>query len=336
MKRLWLLALLVAWPLQAQERLRVATYNLGLGRDGPGLLLKDILDKDDDILARAEIIAAVSPDILLLTGFDNDYQAQALSRFNALNGLGYPYIFAPLGNGGLDSGLDINGNGRLHDSNDAWGFGDFEGSKGMALLSRFPIRGARRFDHLLWKDFGPAPLAPDGTRFFTDWPRLRLASHSLWDVDISTPTGPLHILAAHPTPPVFDGPEDANGLRNQAEISFLNRYLSGEPFTDDSGQTAPVTAEPVVLLADLNADPARGDSLKRALRRLLTHPRLQPMPPRDTVQWASTGPMQVDYVLPDARLIVLGSGVFGPEHEALLRRAGTRHRLIWADIAPAN
>ncbi len=332
MNPLWLVLLLVAAPLAAQEPVRVATFNVGLGRDGPGLLLKDILEQDPDILALAEIIATVSPDILLLTGFDNDYQTRALAGFNALAGLGYPYVFAPLGNAGLDSGLDINGNGRLRDWNDAWGFGRFEGSKGMALLSRFPIQSSRRFEHLLWQSFGPEPRTANDTAFFAQWPRLRLASHSLWDVEITLPTGPLHILAAHPTPPVFDGEEDANGLRNQAEIMFLNRYLSGEAFTDDSGLTAPLSSAPILLLADLNADPARGDSLKQALRQLLAHPRLQPMPAQNTVAWERTGRMQVDYVLPDAALTMLGFGVFWPENTALIDTAQSRHRLVWADI----
>ncbi len=333
MKWLWLLAALIAWPLAAQERLRLATYNVGLGRDGPGLLLKDILDQDDDILALAKIIASINPDILLLTGFDNDYEAQALSHFNALTGLGYPFIYAPLGNGGRQSGLDINNNGRLRDWNDAWGFGRFEGSGGMALLSRYPIASARQFDNLEWQDFGPPPLAENGAPFFPNWPVLRLASHSLWDVEITLPRGPLHILAAHPTPPVFDGEEDANGLRNQAEITYLNRYLSGEAFTDDAGANASLPPTPVVLLADLNADPTRGDSRKQALQQLLAHPRLQPMPARDTVEWQATGPLQVDYVLPDAGLEVLESGVYWPADSALLGAAGTAHRLIWADIA---
>ncbi len=332
MIRFWLLVLLIAGPLAAQDHLRVATYNTGLGRDGPGLLLKDILDRDADILAIAEIISGANPDILLLTGFDTDFQTLALTRFNALDGLGFPFVFAPLGNAGLVSGLDINGNGRLRDWNDAWGFGRFEGSEGMALLSRFPIQSTRSFDHLLWQSFGPAPLAADGTAFFAHWPQLRLASHSLWDIEITVPNGPLHILAAHPTPPVFDGEEDANGLRNQAEIAFLNRYLSAEPFTDDHGLMAALPGTPVILLADLNADPTRGESLKTALHRLLTHPRLQAVPSMETVDWQATGRLQVDYVLPDKALKMLDFGVFWPEDTTLLDAAQTRHRLIWVDI----
>ena len=337
-KALWLaLAVFMqGQPVAAQNRLRVATYNLGLGRDGPGVLLKDILEQKPDVMALAGIISRNAPDVILLTGFDNDYQNLALRQFNALAGLQFPFIFAPLGNEGSDSGLDINGNGRLRDWNDAWGFGRFEGSKGMALLSRYPIGKSRVFNRLLWQDFGPNPQAPDAAPYYPAalWSQLRLAAHSLWDVEILAPSLPFHILAAHPTPPVFDGPENANGLRNAAEISFLNRYLSGEAFQDDSGQFAPLAEVPVVVLADLNAALDQGSSLKPALRGLLAHPRLHPMRAHPTVDWDSTGKMQVDYVLPDHALTVLDTGVFWPEASPLLEAAKTRHRLIWVDIGP--
>ena len=103
----------------AQETLRVATYNVGLGRDGPGLLLKDIQDRDPDILAIAQIIAQVSPDILLLTDFDNDYRNIALGALQSLladqSAGRFDYAFATGGNAGLPSGLDLNGNGHQGD-----------------------------------------------------------------------------------------------------------------------------------------------------------------------------------------------------------------------------
>jgi hypothetical protein len=335
MLRLALALCFLGAPLVAQTQLRVATYNLGLGRDGPGLLLGDILKQKPEILALAATISTADPDIILLTGFDNDYQNIALQRFNTLEGLRFPFLFAPLGNEGAPSGLDINGNGRLQDWNDAWGYGRFEGHKAMALLSRYPIGKTRVFNRLLWQDFGPNPQAPHGAPFYPPalWPQLRLAAHSLWDVEILAPDFPLHILAAHPTPPVFDGPENANGLRNAAEISFLNRYLDGEAFQDDSGQTAPLATEPVVLLADLNADPAQGDSLKPALRTLLAHSRLQDPIDQPTVDWPAVGRLRVDYVLPDARLTIRGAGVIWPEEQATPPLDPTRHKLVWANIA---
>ncbi len=335
---LWLVIALCAIgpPLAAQTQLRVATYNLGLGRDGPGLLLKDILAQKPDILALAQTIHSTNPDVILLTGFDNDYQNFALQQFNALEGLQFPFLFAPLGNEGLQSGLDINGNGRLRDWNDAWGFGRFEGSKAMALLSRYPIGETRVFNHILWQDFGPNPHAPQAGPFYPPalWPQLRLAAHSLWDVEVLAPSLTLHIIAAHPSPPVFDGPENANGLRNAAEIGFLSQYLSGARVQDDSGRTAPLAAGPVVLLADLNADPDKGDSLKPALRALLAHPRLQDPVSQPTVDWPTTGKLRVDYVLPDARLTVHNAGVVWPENTDEPDPTASRHRLVWADISP--
>ena len=36
----------------------------------------------------------------------------------------------------------------------------------------------------------------------------------------------VHFLVSHPTPPVFDGPEDRNGTRNFDEIRFWADYIS--------------------------------------------------------------------------------------------------------------
>jgi len=345
MTRLCALLLLLALPLHAQERLRLATFNVGLGRDGPGLLLKDILDRDADIVALAQIIGQAAPDVLLLTNFDSDFQNIALGRFMALiraeTGIDYRYLFAPLGNAGLGSGLDLNRNNRLGDWADNWGFGRFEGASGMALLSRYPLGDARVFDRLKWQQFGPAPTIEGGAGFYPVdvWPRLKLASHSLWDVQLILPNTALRLLAAHPTPPVFDGAENANGLRNAAEISFFTRYIGGEPFTDDADESAPLTSQNFVIIADLNADPNDGEGLKPALNALLQHPRLQdPKPQSDgasqnTVAWESAGNMRVDYVLPSAGLTVTGAGVFWPVNSPLLATAKARHRLVWVDIA---
>ena len=49
---------------------------------------------------------------------------------------------------------------------------------------------------------------------------LRLSSKNHVDVPVEVNGEIVHILAAHPTPPVFDGPEDRNGLRNHDEIRF--------------------------------------------------------------------------------------------------------------------
>src|SRR3546814_4260489 len=116
----------------------------------------------------------------------------------------------------------------------------------MLLLSRYPIdaNSVRSFQHFRWADM-PDALAPKnpatGTAYYPDavWQQLRLSSKSHWDVPIQTPLGVVHFLISHPTPPVFDGAENRNGLRNHDEIRLWAEYLSGAAIDwlyDDSGR----------------------------------------------------------------------------------------------------
>ena len=196
-------------------------------------------------------------------------------------GLDYPHRFAAEPNTGVPSGFDLDGDGRTMGRGDALGFGRFPGQYGMAILSRFPLGPARTFRTLPWAALPGAepPRNPDGTPYWPDevWRALPLSSKSHWDVTVALPDGrALHLLASHPTPPVFDGPEDRNGLRNAAEIGFWADYLDGTAFADDSGSAAPLAPEAVVVvLGDMNLDPEDGDGRREAIRRLLDHPRLQ-------------------------------------------------------------
>jgi hypothetical protein len=164
--------------------------------------------------------------------------------------------------------------------------------------------------------------------------------------------GRLHLLAYHATPPVFDGPEDRNGLRNRDETRFWGVYLDGVL------AHAPPDA-PVVVMGNANLDPAGGDGISDAMATFLTHPRLQDPRPTsagattggfrapaiaaaDTVAWDAEnepGNLRVSYVLPDARLAVRDHGVVWPAPgelaDALLGmdgRAASRHRLVWVDV----
>ncbi len=220
---------------------------------------------------------------------DHDPAGVALDRFAALlaggvaglPGLDYPYRFADQPNTGVPSGHDLDGDGRTMGPGDALGYGRFPGQYGMALLSRFPLGPARTFRTLPWSALPGAepPRRPDGTPFWPDavWRALPLSSKSHWDVTVRPSAGPpLHLLASHPTPPVFDGPEDRNGLRNAAEIGFWTAWLAGAALPDDSGGAAPLPAEAaVIVLGDLNLDPADGDGRRAAIRALLADPRLQ-------------------------------------------------------------
>ena len=167
--------------------------------------------------------------------------------------------------------------------------------------------------------------------------------------------------------PVFDGPEDRNGLRNHDEIAFFNRYLSGVPLRDDDGREAAFEGGPFVLMGTLNADPIDGAARREALLELLAHPEVQDPRPTskgavaaalaqgganvthlgpaaaDTADWRDEdgpGNMRVDYVLPSAGLEVQDAGVFWPapraEGYALVgdgaERVSSDHRLVWVDI----
>jgi hypothetical protein len=71
---------------------------------------------------------------------------------------------------------------------------------------------------------------------------FRLSSKSHWDLPMRIDKETVHFLVSHPTPPVFDGPEDRNGTRNHDEIRFWADYNSGgsraEYIYDDGGGTA--------------------------------------------------------------------------------------------------
>ena len=177
------------WPLAtAADVLRIATYAAPLTRDGPGLLLRDILRGDDpQVTAHAAIIAQADPDLLVLTDFDYDLDSIALRAFAALFDPPYPYLFAARPNTGMPMGQDIDRNGRLGEPRDAQGYGLFNGQGGMAILSRLPIDagGVTDLSALLWRDLPGADLPVlDGGPFFAPavLDVLRLSTTGHWIV----------------------------------------------------------------------------------------------------------------------------------------------------------
>lgn len=176
----------------------------------------------------------------------------------------------------------------------------------------------------------------------------------------------VHLLLSHPTPPVFDGPEDRNGRRNHDEVRFWVRYLDGELFTDDAGNNAALPhGAAFVVLGDLNADPFDGDHFGDAINRLVGHPRINHRktpssdgalqadahdagintrhrghPGYDTGDFADAPPrgpgnLRIDYALPSANLRLLDAGVFWPTPDSpLARLAGASdHHLVWVDLS---
>ena len=136
----------------------LATYDAGLSAKGPGLLLRDIASAGSPrLMATLALLTQVSPDILLLGGFDYDYYLTALSglrdRLQA-RGLDYPFVFAKRPNAGMATHLDLDGDGRKCGTRDAQGFGQFAGAGGLVILSKFPIvsEQAHDFSAVLWAD----------------------------------------------------------------------------------------------------------------------------------------------------------------------------------------
>ena len=338
------------------EPIRLATYDPGLSRDGPGLLLRDIRRGEAQASDAARIIAHAAPDILLLTGFDHDSQGVALAAFATLlrdpGGPDYPHLLTLPSNAGLASGLDLDGDGREGAARDAQGYGRFTGDGAMALLSRFPAEPVRDLTPMLWRDLpGATQPVSNGAPFPSEAAQAarRLSSTGHWVLRLRTPDGPLTLMGFAATPPVFDGPEDLNGLRNRDEIRAWQRLMDGDLGAPPS--------PPFAILGLANLDPADGAGRRAAMRDLLGDPRLiDPRPASaggrahadadhagdpglDTADWdaAPDGPgnLRVDYILPSrAGLSVIEAGVVWPEGGEIAEIAAraSAHRLVWVDV----
>ena len=357
--------------------MRFATFNASLNRNAAGQLVTDLsTGTNAQARAVAEVIQRSAPDVLLVNEFDYypDGQAAELFRDNYLavsqNGAppaDYPYYFVAPSNTGLPSGFDLNNDGTVGGGDDAFGFGLFPGQYGLVVYSKYPIAtdDVRTFQHFLWKDMPGAKL-PDNpaTSAPADWysPQeqavFRLSSKSHWDVPITIASNKtVHFLVSHPTPPVFDGPEDRNGTRNFDEIRFWADYVGNQARSsyiyDDAGVYGGLhRGAKFVIAGDQNSDPFDGDSIDGAAQQLLDHPRIdsrvvpesagaleaaalqggnnvgQLSPAQqDTADFADTGTnpgnLRADYVLPSRGLKVLDSAVFWPvQADPLFRLTG--------------
>ncbi|WP_295364377.1 endonuclease/exonuclease/phosphatase family protein [Arenimonas sp.] len=363
--------------------LRVATFNTSLYSPEAGGLVARLEAGDERARKIAAVIQRQRPDVLLLNEFDYDPEGRAADLF-ARDYLGvgqfgeqaiaYPHrYFAPV-NTGVPSGLDLDRNGVVategrERGNDAWGYGLHPGQYGMLVLSMHPIdeASARTFQLLRWSTMprARAPVDPaTGEPWYTPevWSQLRLSSKSHWDLPVRTPLGTVHLLAAHPTPPVFDGPERRNAARNHDEIRLWAEYVSegDKPWLcDDNGRCGGLPAgERFVIVGDYNADPADGGSLPGTIQQLLEHPRVlrhasprsegalaaadgpgnaghRSSPAHDTAQFGRNGNYRVDYVLPSVGFTVQDSGVFwpAPGQPGAEWLDATDHRMVWLDLA---
>jgi Endonuclease/Exonuclease/phosphatase family len=383
------LALLIgSIPLSAAagkpEPVRFATFNASLNRFNAGDLANDLADGSNvQAGVIAEIIQLARPDVLLINEFDYDPVAVDLFRDNYLevsqNGaapIEYPYAFVAPSNTGIPSGFDLNNDGVIGGGDDAFGFGFFPGQYGLVVYSKYPIGDVRTFQHFLWKDM-PGALLPVDPATGDSWYSedelevFRLSSKSHWDVEIDAGGAkPVHFLVSHPTPPVFDGPEDRNGTRNHDEIRFWADYISpgrSNYIYDDEGTFGGIQpGDSFVIAGDQNSDPFDGDSIPGSTQQLIDHPRVNAKvtptstggvwasltqlganvthlsdPAEDTADFSDGAPgnLRADYVLPSKNLKIVDSAVFWPaEGEPHFELTGTfpfpssDHRLVWVDV----
>jgi hypothetical protein len=346
-------------PAVARDTLRFATFNASLNRADDGQLVPALsTGTDPQIRNVAEIVQRVRPDVLLVNEFDFVPGGEAVRLFqenylsvsqNGARPIEFPHTFVAPSNTGIHSGKDLNNNGTIVSTpdapgygDDAFGFGEYPGQFGMAVLSRRPIdrKGVRTFQHFLWKDM-PGNLLPQPFYSPDEVAIFRLSSKSHWDVPIEvSPDKTVHFLVSHPTPPVFDGPEDRNGRRNFDEIRFWADYISGAPYVyDDQGRRGGLRGGHFVIAGDQNSDPLDGDSVPGAIQQLLEHPRVNASNPPasfggpeqarlqgranlthrsdpafDTADFndAAPGNLRADYVLPDRSMKIESSLVFWP------------------------
>lgn len=368
------------------ETIRVATFNVSMDASNyldesqlPQLEsspLPEILQQNhEQIRGIAEILQRVRPDIVLLNEFDYVAPEAGINVFrkdylavsqNGQKAIEYPYAYTAPVNTGVPSPFDLNRDGKATGKGiDAWAFGWYPGQYGMVILSKYPLLTdkARTFQHFLWKDMPgrhiPYVMNEQGQATDEPWyseeimAQYPLSSKSHWDLPVKVGDKIIHILAAHPVPPVFDGPENSNGMRNFDEIRLFADYItpgSDNYLYDDNGTRGGLGEdESFVILGDMNAEAGSG-GVDGAIEQLLQHPRVNDVKPQSqggkqhspdkegaryhTAAWRK----RVDYVLPSDDLIIKDAGVFWPvedEPGANLmneRSASSDHRLVWLDI----
>lgn len=339
-------------PAKPAGTIRIATFNTLLANRGaltepsnvydpsidPSALLNDLVGgNDSQAKGIAEIIQRVNPDIILLNEFDWDSGEQAINSFKSeylavaqavdTTAVNYPYHYVAKSNTGTqpesegepdcdfnDSSVGCGVPGNANDNpEDAYGFGYYPGAFGMVVLSKYPIDSSsiRTFRKFLWRDM-PGHVLPAGFYANEELDIFRVSSKSHWDIPIDVNGEIIHVLGSHPTPPVFDGPEDRNGRRNHDEIRVWDDYISrlGSDcyLVDDDGTPGCLGyGRRFVMMGDQNADPAAGDSFGSAILQMLVNPYVDDSfePTSNGGEGTTTGlratadfGLRADYVLP--------------------------------------
>ena len=176
----------------------------------------------------------------------------------------------------------------------------------------------------------------------------------------------IHLLASHPTPPIFDHAEDRNGCRNHDEIRFWADYVKPDRsryIYDDNRKRGGLPAGAhFVIAGDLNADPDDGASRNGAISQLLDNASIADVFPRsaggveqahvqrgensnhvgdpglDTADFSDGDPgnLRLDYVLPATTLTAVDAGVYWPrsDEDGADLATASDHRLVWVESEP--
>ena len=220
----------------------------------------------------------------------------------------------------------------------------------------------------------PGTLLPtnnDGTGLYSNevLDSFPLSSKTHVDLPVDVDGTTIHVLAAHPTPPSFDGAEQRNKKRNFDEIRLWadNVANRADYLYDDNGVRGGLSTDAnFVILGDYNSDPLDGDSYPGAIDQLLTSSRIVDTAPTslggereaefqgganlshktdpkyDTGDFGDDprpGNLRIDYVLPNVGTQVEDAGVFWPTREdETFRLTGlypfptSDHRLVWSKL----
>lgn len=362
---------------KAPGDVRIATLRAGLTGESTEAVV-DALRGGANSSARvvAETAHLNDPDVLVLTGITHDEDGVIADMFNtrylAPAGLDYPYVYTAPTNSGIDSGADLDGDGRIGGPGDALGYGEYPGQHGMAVFSAHPIveDEVRTFQNFLWKDL-PGNALPDGDYSDLEKSVLRLSGTSLWDipVEIEDTEETLHVIANAQPPEDLARSFDAD--RTTDERRMIADYVSTDPsdgwyIYDDSGQTGGLTPGSSFIISGEPGDAAETDGAadegpdQTSDELLLDSAALQdPLPEAITELSLSSrsnseegtdehatravhgdADRRTSFILPDAAAEVTDAGVFWPgegEYGFHLidpeEGAALSDRLVWVDLS---
>ncbi|MCH8566543.1 endonuclease/exonuclease/phosphatase family protein [Nesterenkonia sp. LB17] len=322
----------------------------------------------------AETVQVNAPDVLVLTGLSYDEHQQIattvndeyLSRGqNGQTGIKYSHVYTAPTNSGIDSGADLDGDGRIGGPADALGYGRYAGERGMAVFSTYPIAEdeVRTFQEFLWQDMPENSMPADE---FSDLEKsvLPLPSTSLWDIPVEVPgeADHVHVVATDLNSP--PGPTTPDVARSEDQRRMVAEFVSGASWYlyDDEGAYGGLESGTPFVVAGSLADAQELQTWPNRqvpeLASLLNDATIQdpgpeaitdePLPqrrdaaadPQATHGLTGGDAVRSSYVLPAAALDVDSSGVFWPAEGEfgfnLVDPADPDSpvgRLVWLDIA---